>query len=742
MKSIINLLKKMYSNLEKQILIVLLCGSILFACTARPQQPQQKPTVSAEELAMSEVGTMPTVVAQTPVAQPIIAELPTSQPESLLNINQEGQLPIVTTITERNMNLPRMDLSDDDPINLDFEDVALRQVLQIIADALGIGIIIDPKITEKVTVRTPTDKALKKKDLWPLLQMLLRDSEIAMEKKGNVYYVKKTKPESLPDTVGMIPETLTGTSFEEVMQVTPLRYIAADSVKTVIEPLLKPKGRIVSLPGLNFIGIVTTPERLKRINKLIKVIDADPFLHRGMRLFRLINAKATEVQAELDKILKAMSGDTKSTYQVIALERVNALLVVAPPRGSFTKVAAWVKILDERTPDNTPQLFVYKVKNLEAKKLQTTLSNAFKITDKKAADEKLQRELREQQQNPTNVTTPPLAPIGHGLVPVSADLNVTIVADEATNSLLIRATPREYRQLLETIAVLDQIPKEVLINVVIAEVSLSQVNKFGIDWQLLFGKARGDTDSTQRSEIATKFGTGSSSGLVLQYFTGSITSILNIISTNNTTRILSRPSLLVRNNEEASINVGANEPYLGDLSAATVGVAQTQSVQYKDIGITVKVTPRINDDGIINMKIFQELSQLGDLRTEKQLQSFIQRKIETHVVVRNRSAIIIGGLIETVKKDNKQSIPGLRDIPVIGDKVFNTTDLDDKRTELVLIIVPQIVDPSADNSPIVQNFKRQMKLVSDLLNQEYVFVGEIADIPQPQQPQPQQNNEE
>ncbi len=717
----------MYSNLEKKIVVVMLSSSILFACTTRPQQPQQKPTVSAKELAISEVETIPTIVTQTPVAQPIIAELPTSQPESLLRINQQGQLPIVTTITERNINLPEIDLADDDPINLDFEQVALRQVIQIIGDALGIGVIIDPKITEKVTVRTAKDKPLTKKDLWPLLQMLLRDAQIAMEKKGNVFYLKKTKPENLPDTVGMIPETLTSTSFEEVMQVTPLRYITADAVKAVIDPLLKPKGRIIALPGLNFIGIVTTPARLKRINKLIRVIDADPFLHRGMRLFRLYNSKASEVQAELDKILKAMSGNSKSTYQVISLERVNALLVIAPPRSGFTKVASWVQILDERTPDITQQLFVYKVKNLEAKKLQTTLSNAFKITDKKAAEEKRQRELR-QQQNQRGITNPPLAAPGYGLLPVSADLDITIVADEATNSLLIRATAKEYRQLLETIAVLDRIPKEVLINVVIAEVSLSKVNKFGIDWSYMFGQARGET--AQRSSISTKFGTGSSSGLVLNHFAGSITALLNIISTHNTTRILSRPSLLVRNNEEASINVGANEPYLGDLSTATVGVPAVQSVQYKDVGITVKVTPRINDDGIINMKIFQELSQLGDLRTEQQLQSFIQRKIETHVVVRDRSAIIIGGLIETINKNNKQSIPGLRDIPVIGDKVFSTTDLDDKRTELVLIIVPQIVDPAADNSPMIQNFKRQMKKVAELLNNEYVFVGEIADLPQ------------
>ncbi|WP_069470519.1 type II secretion system secretin GspD [Candidatus Marithrix sp. Canyon 246] len=718
----------MYCNLEKQIIVVLLSSSILLACTARPQQPQpQKSRVSAEELAMFDAA----VVTKTPRTQPLIAELPTSQPQSLLGINQKGQLPIVTTITEHNINLPDIDLSDDDPINLDFDQVALRQVLQILSDALGIGIIIDPKITEKVTIRTAKDKPLTKKDLWPLLQMLLRDAEITMERKGNVYYVKKTKPEHLPDTVGMIPETLTATSFEEVMQVTPLRYITADAVKNVIDPLLKPKGRIVALPGLNFIGIVTTPARLKRINKLIKVIDADPFLHRGMRLFRLYNSKATEVQAELDKILKAMSGNTKSTYQVIALERVNALLVVAPPRSGFSKVASWVQILDERTPDITQQLFVYKVKNLEAKKLQTTLSAAFKITDKKAAEEKRQRELR-QQQNQTAITNPPLAPPGYGLLPVSAELDITIVADEATNSLLIRATAKEYRQLLETIAVLDQIPKEVLINVVIAEVGLSEVNKFGIDWSYMFGgNAReGSGDTVQRSYIGTEFKVGSASGLVLNHLAGSINALLNVISTHNQTRILSRPSLLVRNNEEASINVGANEPYLGDLTTGAVGVQPTQSVQYKDVGITVKVTPRINDDGIINMKIYQELSQLGDLRTEKQLQSFIQRKIETHVVVRDRSAIIIGGLIETINKDNKQSIPGLRDIPVIGDKVFSTSDLDNKRTELVLIIVPQIVDPAVDNSPIIQNFKRQMKKIAKLLNNEYVFVGEIADLPQ------------
>jgi len=711
--------------LLKNITVVLFCSSALLACST---PPKRQPYQSAQQLANSELQTRPPAVSQTPANLPV-AELPRTQSEPLREVNQIGQVPTVTTITDNTLDISELDLSEGDPIKFEFEQVPLQQLIQIIADALNITVVIDPTIADKITIRTPEDKPLTKKDLWPLLQLLLSDTGVTMEKRGGVYHLKKAAPK-LPSTIGMTPETLTSSTSSEVMQITPLRYLTAENAKTVLEPLIQPKGRVVTLPTLNVIGIITTPHRLARVNKLLHIVDADPFLHRGMRLFRLINSKAPEVQTELDKILKAISGGSQPTYQVIALERINAVLVIAPPNSGFNKVALWVDILDERTEESGEQVFIYKVKNLEATKLASTLSSVFKIEDKKAAEEKEKlKKRREQQKKPPSPTAP-------GTTPVSAELKVTIVADESTNSLLIRATPRDYQQLLETIHALDQVPKEVMVNVVIAEVTLTKDTQFGIDWQAMFR-----TNSSFGSNVQVPTGNfpagvtpnqdsgitsvGNLGGLSINYLSGSLNALLNFVASTNDISILARPSILVRNNEEASINVGTNEPFLSGVNTSTVNnQLLSNDVQYRDTGVIVNVTPRINDDGIINMKIKQELTQLGTPRTTQQLQSFDTRKIATSVVVRDNSAIVIGGLIQTRKKNNKQGIPGLQDLPIVGSIFFSSTDTQDVRTELVLIIIPQIVNPEMDNRPMVQNFRRRMLMVSQMLNEQYVFLNE------------------
>jgi general secretion pathway protein D len=141
-------------------------------------------------------------------------------------------------------------------------------------------------------------------------------------------------------------------------------------------------------------------------------------------------------------------------------------------------------------------------------------------------------------------------------------------------------------------------------------------------------------------------------------------------------------------------------------------------VQYKKTGVILKVTPHINDDGVINMKIEQEVAQPGPTRTTENLQSFTTRRIETSVVVRDKTAIVIGGLIETRNSNDKQGITGLQDIPVVGDTLFSSTDKQKTRTELVLIIVPTIVGSKADDTALVQNFRNRQREIARLFNEE------------------------
>jgi len=706
--------KVLMLSIFKKISIIFLCGS-LFSC-AFIEHFEQKESESTEDLATDE---MLTEQKEKPKSQ-TITELPVPDPIPLKDVNQIGHLPNVATLSDetgRDFKLP-----PGTPINLDFEQVELRQIIEIIADTLGLNVVIDPTIGDKITLRTSDKKPLQREDLWPLLQLLLNSAKVTMEKKGGVYHFKKVQAD-LPASIApsSAADALTGSDASEVLQITPLRYVSVDSALAALKPLVEPEGRIISLPMLNIIGIITSPQRLERVNQLIALIDADPFLHRGMRLFRLVNSKAAEVQAELEKILQAIAGEAPA-YHIVPLERINGILVVAPPNTGFNEVAMWVEILDETSEESGEQVFIYRVKNLEATELAATLSDVFKSDDKKGEDLP-KRDKKDEAKADVAADKPDTAtpPSSSASLAVSAELKVTIVADESTNSLIIKAIPRDYRQLLETIRALDRVPKEVMVNVVIAEVTLDNTHKFGIDWQSFFGSDRGEG----RAFIGTNFGIRGSvnpTGFVVKQVAGRLNSMLNLIATESDMRVLSRPSVLVRNNEEAMINVGADEPTISQINNSTLNNTQfSSSVQYRNTGITLKVTPRINDDGIINLEVSQEISQVGPERTAQNLPSFVQRKVETSLVVYDGSAIVMGGLIETTENYSQQGIPSLKDVPVLGP-LFSSTNDTNKRTELVLIILPEIVDPEMDNLRVMRSFRKKMKAVSGLLNEQHLFL--------------------
>ncbi|OQW92472.1 MAG: type II secretion system protein GspD [Beggiatoa sp. IS2] len=723
----------------RRIILIIGCSGLLISCVT---PPKREPPVKATELAESALPTESWGTVPRGTQEPII-ELPRSQPQSLQEINQTGSMPPVATLSDK--SIPTK-LGDDEPLQLDFEQVDLRQIIEIVSDALGIMVVIDPTIGEKINIRTSPDKPLKKKDLWPLLQLLLNDAGVIMEKKGNVYHLKKVGP-SLPGTLGSSAESLTGSDAPEVLQVTPLRYIAAASALNILAPLLQPQGRIVTLPNLNIIGIITTPQKLERVNSLLTVIDANPFVHRGIRLFRLKNSKAKDVQAELDKILQAIGGNPPA-YQTVALDRANAILVVTPPGSGFDEVTPWIDVLDQSSEESSEQVFIYRVRNLEAKDLASTLTEVFKVEDKK--DKDLPKKVDEKQrksdllidyQPKPNQPEPVKPNLSGANAPISAEIKVSIVADESTNNLLIRAAPRDYRQLLKTIALLDQVPKEVMVNMVIAEVTLNETHKFGFDWQAFFHNV----------SAITNFGipfpdeAGKASGIVIRRESDStrnnLNAVLNLVASEGDVRVLSRPSILVRNNEEAEINVGSEEPIvtgginagINDGNQTVGGISQSYSVQYRKTGINLKVTPRINEDGIINMKIDQEVSQLGPPRGSNS--SFTSRKVSTSVVVSDGNAIVIGGLIETTNTRGEQGIPFLRDIPYVGKALFATKNTEDKRVELVLFIVPEIVNPQASNLQLVQTFRKRMQAMSELLDAPDLFLKGFEHTAPPKPPE-------
>ena len=496
--------------------------------------------------------------------------------------------------------------ASEDVVELNYEQADLRLVLEELADALDISIIIDPTIDNKVSLRTSATRPLGQADIWPLIRLLSRDAGIVLNREGNIYNARKISS-ALPVEIAT-PDTLGQGTAARILQITPLTYISPEAALQVVQPLLAPDGEVRTLVGNGTLAISGSESQLQRINELLFLIDADPFQNQGIHLYQLFNANAVEVANELAEILLLIEGTTPA-YQVRGIERINAILVTAPATRGFEEISRWIQILDADGQEQVEQLFHYQVNNLIATELADTLSNVFEDDDN---DEALAIPNRGNDNSPADVEAVEVSDdVAATTTAVSANLRVKIVADEATNSLLIRSTARDYRQLLTTINQLDAVPLQVMINAVIAQITLSDATKFGVDWSRIAANSAVDTISTDTS---TSFVPQSGLGGLLftkSFIDGAsqVDATLNAIAINNDVQLLARPSLTVANNQEGDIQIGSQVPVEQGQSLGNAGVSTT-NIQYRDTGIVLSITPQINNDGIVNLIIRQELSSV------------------------------------------------------------------------------------------------------------------------------------
>jgi len=520
----------------------------------------------------------------------------------------------------------------------------------------------------------------------------------------------------------VMPSWLSDATSSEVLQVTPLTYISVETALALLNPLIQPDGTIIRLGQANLVGISGSPQQLQRVNALLDVIDDDPFQNQGIQLYELLNSQAAEVAQELTNILGLVDGE-QSSYQVLGLERINAVLVLSPANRGFDEVTRWISILDAESQEQVEQLFFYKVKNLSATTLAQTLTNVFEQEEDNrpvASSETESAASDAEGEASTEVIVEESAPEGV----VSANLSVTIVADEDTNSLLVRSTPRDYRQLLTTINNLDTVPPQVLINAVIGQVTLTDSNEFGVDWVSISNNVNTGVISSRvlPSGLLLTDGSGlgaQGSGLIMSrsFSDGSsiIDATLNAIAQDNEVRLLARPTILATNNQEGEIKVGQAVPIDQGTTVSGNGVT-TSNIAYRDVGIVMTITPHINDDGFINLEIFQSLSSIEDGSGVAGNPVFSNQEITTTAVVSDQSTITLGGLIQEDDSDQNSGVPGLQKIPVLG-ALFSYQQIRSVRRELFVILRPQIINGDERDAEVMQDLRDSFGNVAELFEE-------------------------
>ena len=611
-------------------------------------------------------------------------------------------------------------LTGEDVVEFNYEQADLRIVLEQLAEALSISLVIDPSIDDKVSVRTSPSQPLTQSDIWPLIRLLTSDAGVIVEQVGNFYNVRKS-PNSFPLSI-IPPEELGDMPSSKVMQITPLTFVSIESAIGVIEPLLDSGGSIRRLVSPNILAISGSEELLTRVNALLSIIDSDPFLNQGLFLHRLDNASAVEVATELTEILQLVEG-AASTYQVKGIERINAILVTAPASRGFQEINRWVRILDAASQEQVEQLFYYPVKNLNAVELGETLSNIFEIDNSRDSSSNLEnvggRRFIDQSsdQEEGGISGARRELTGGENSAAAANLKVSIVADEATNSLLIKSTVRDYRQLLTTINQLDAVPLQVMINAVIAQITLTDSNKFGVDWTRVASNSAVQPISTATS---TGYVPSSLGGLMFSksFIDGAaqVDATLQAISVNNEVELLARPSLTVINNQEGEIQIGSQVPVQQGQSLGNAGVSTT-NIQYRDTGIVLSITPQINSDGIVNLSIRQELSSVeSGAEGVNNNPIFNNQEINTTVVVRDGENVVLGGLIQTDVESLNTGVPVLNRMPVVGN-LFSYRQQATQRRELFIVLRPEIVNLNSQSSGRYSDILRRFELASRLLEE-------------------------
>ena len=643
-------------------------------------------------------------------AIPVLSTTSFAEQKSLIDeINRDGQ-PANYSGFREDVPVPTA-TQGEDIVELNYEQADLRLVLEELADALDISIVIDPTIDTQISIRTSADRPLQRDDIWPLIRLLTRDAGILLERVGDIYNAR-VLPSNLPAEIVTL-ETLGDGTAARVMQVTPLTYVSSDAVIQAISPLLESEGSVSQLGNRDLLVISGTEFELQRVNQLLMLIDADPFSNQGIHLYQLSNANATEVATELSEVLLLIEGSNPS-YQVRGIESINAILVTAPASRGFDEISRWVQILDADSQEQAEQLFVYKVKNLVALELAETLSNVFEeedeqleVRNEEAVGEGSQPLLSPGQ---TEESLPELTETGTA---VSADLTVKIVADEATNSLLIRSTARDYRQLLTTINQLDAVPLQVMVNAVIAQITLTNATRFGVDWSRIANSTAADPISTDTSTTFVP----NLGGLMFTkgFLDGSarVEATLEAIAVNNDVRLLARPSLTVINNQEGEIQIGAEVPVEAGQAIGSGGVSTT-NIQYRPTGIELYITPQINDDGIVNLIIRQVLSSVDNGSSGVNNNPvFNNQEISTTVVVRNGENVVLGGLIQTDDELLNTGIPILNRLPGVG-KLFSYQQETQERRELFIVLRPEIINLNAEGGVEYSDIRDRFELVSEL----------------------------
>ncbi len=598
----------------------------------------------------------------------------------------------------------------------------LLQVINIIGNELKLNYVVDPKVKGMVTINTAGE--FKRSDLLPLLETILRINGATLIKAGNLYQIvpgPAAKGWPVPiRTQGQEGELATSNGL--AMQVIPMQVVLAKDMAEILKSYLSEEGNMVVHETGNILIITENASNLKRLMELVAIFDSDVFQGQRVQLYPIKNNSSKNIVTDLENIFMGYALSSKgSAIKFISIDRINAILAISSNPKSFVEVQKWIEKLDKPAENVGIKNYFYKVQNNDAKKMVKVLLD---IYGNKQEEEPATPGTLSPQGLPSSQPESPKTPPEKEKNPtalIRGDIN--IVADEVNNALIIRATPQDYEVIKETIQELDIVPRQVLIDAKIYEVDLTGELSMGVS-AFLQNRANPNVTAppgTEASFSASK--TGSlGAGLNIATFTvigqtRELVGFLNAQESRGRTRILSSPSVIASDNQDARIQVGAEVPLLtsqGVVPGALAGGTSvfSNTVQQRPTGVILDVIPRINASGWVTMKINQEVSAPVAPTAGSAIQSpsINIRSVRTQITIKDGETVAIGGIISENKLLSRNRVPLLGDIPGLG-LIFGNTSYTNTRTELIALITPHVIQDIERADEATEDLKASLKAI-------------------------------
>lgn len=466
------------------------------------------------------------------------------------------------------------------------------------------------------------------------------------------------------------------------------RFIGAAEIARLLEPLAGEAATVRAEPGREQIYISGDPTTVNALVRTARSLDVDWMQGKSLQFFPVRYATPADIAAEIRQVFGGPDGPLGTQIQFIELTRLNGLLVVARSTAGLDRAAEWIGRFDRAPPPASRRLRSIPLANLEADQFVTTLSSLLGTGAASTTSES----------SSAGQASPP-APAG-GEAPTSAASPVSIgsanglrlTADARTNALILLADDAEYRNVLDIVRALDAPPPQVLIEATIAEVTLNDRLRFGVQWFFDDGDLTGGISGGSDDEAAPSF-----PGLSIRYLNLDVRAVLNALSTVTDVQLISTPRILVLSNESAELQVGDQVPIITQTAVGLNNDSRIlNSVQYRDTGVVLSVTPRVTESGRMFIEIEQEVSEVsGTTSSEIDSPTIQQRRLSTRIQVEDGQLVVLGGLLRSSRSLGDTGVPYLSRIPALG-ALFRTRDTTQRQTELVMFLRPTVIRARSD----------------------------------------------